>query len=88
MADDIVWTVVGLILVIAELVTGTFYLLVLGAGALVAAGVAYLGFGFGIQAVVAAVISIAGVYVIRQRRHTMSTQGDAISGPRPAGHLG
>ena len=29
----VLWVIVGLVLVIAELVTGTFYLLVLGVGA-------------------------------------------------------
>ena len=46
MADYILWAAAGLALVIAELVTGTFYLLVLGIAALAGAAVAFSGLGF------------------------------------------
>jgi membrane protein implicated in regulation of membrane protease activity len=68
MADYLLWTAAGLVLVIAELVTGTFYLLVLGIAALVGAAVAFLGLGFWIQAIVASVLAVAGVVLIHQRR--------------------
>jgi membrane protein implicated in regulation of membrane protease activity len=71
MADYILWAAAGLILVIAELVTGTFYLLVLGLAALAGAVVAFLGLGFWGQAVVSAVIAVAGVIWIHQRRKSM-----------------
>ena len=48
--------IVGIALVIAELITGTFYLLVIGIAALVGALAAYLNYSFGIQAVTAAAI--------------------------------
>src|SRR6266704_3529274 len=38
---SLVWLIAGFILIIAELMTGTFYLLVLGIAALVGAGVGY-----------------------------------------------
>jgi len=50
------WAIVGIALVIAELITGTFYLLVIGIAALVGAPAAYLNYSFGIQAVTAAAI--------------------------------
>jgi len=68
MADYLLWTAAGLVLVIAELVTGTFYLLVLGIAALVGAAVAFSGLGFWIQAIVASVLAAAGVVWIHQRR--------------------
>ncbi len=68
MADYPVWAAAGLVLVIAELVTGTFYLLVLGIAALVGAAVAFSGLGFWIQAIGASVIAVAGVIWIHQRR--------------------
>ncbi|MBC3541341.1 NfeD family protein [Rufibacter sediminis] len=37
-----IWLVAGILLLVAEMVTGTFYLLWLGIAALVAAGLAYL----------------------------------------------
>jgi membrane protein implicated in regulation of membrane protease activity len=71
MADYILWAVAGLILVTAELVTGTFYLLVLGIAALAAAAVAFFGLGFWGQAIVSAVIAVVGVVWIHQRRGRM-----------------
>jgi membrane protein implicated in regulation of membrane protease activity len=43
------WAILGLILVIAELVTGTFYLVMLGVAAFGAAAAAYLGYDFPVQ---------------------------------------
>ena len=79
MADYILWAAAGLILVIAELVTGTFYLLALGIAALVGAAVAYFGLGFWGQAIVAALIAVIGVVTIHQRRSRM--ESPAMSSP-------
>src|SRR5262245_10016660 len=68
MSEDVLWAILGLALVIIELMTGTFYLLVLGVAAFGAAVVAWLGHGFGVQAVVAAVISVAGCYGVHVYR--------------------
>jgi membrane protein implicated in regulation of membrane protease activity len=67
------WLIAGIVLIVTELVSGTFYLLVLGVAALVAAGVAYAGAGFLIQVVVAGAIAIAGVFWIRGRKRAMAT---------------
>jgi membrane protein implicated in regulation of membrane protease activity len=56
------WGVLGLALVIAELLTGTFYLLMLAVAAFGAAAVAGLGYGFAPQAVVAFIAAAAGCY--------------------------
>ncbi len=45
----IVWTVLGIVLVIAEIFTTGFVLLWFGVGALVAAFAAFLGFGYPVQ---------------------------------------
>ena len=58
------WLIVGFVLVITELVTGTFYLLVLGLGAFVAAIVAWLGAGMLIQAAVGGGVAIAGAWFV------------------------
>jgi hypothetical protein len=50
------------VLVIAELLTGTFYLLVLGIAAFGAAGAAGLGQGFAVQAIIACAVAAAGCY--------------------------
>jgi membrane protein implicated in regulation of membrane protease activity len=62
MDEDFLWAILGLTLVIVELLTGTFYLLVLGIAAFGAALAAWLGQGFPVQAIVAAVIAALGCY--------------------------
>ena len=48
------WAIVGLVLVIAELLSGTFYLLMLAVAAFGAALAAYFGQSFPVQSIVAA----------------------------------
>src|SRR5688572_16429957 len=62
------WAIVGLVLVIAELLTGTFYLLMLAVAALGAAGVAYWRQTFPLQCIVGVVISAAGCYGVHVYR--------------------
>jgi membrane protein implicated in regulation of membrane protease activity len=62
MEEDILWAILGLGLVIIELLTGTFYLVMLGLAAFGAALAAWMGQPFGVQAVVAAVVAAAGCY--------------------------
>src|SRR6266568_406283 len=63
---SLAWLIAGFILIIAELVSGTFYLLVLGIAALVASGVGYAGGAFVWQAVAAAAVAVVGVHRYRQ----------------------
>ncbi len=62
MEEYFLWAILGLALVLVELLTGTFYLLMLAIAAFGAGFAAWLGQPFGVQAVVAAVISAAGCY--------------------------
>lgn len=73
----LVWLVAGLGLIIAELLTGTFYLLFLGIAGLVGAAVAYVGASFGVQAGVAAVVAIVGVIWIQRHKRSKQTPGMA-----------
>jgi len=68
MDHAIVWAVTGLVLVIVELLTGTFYLLMLGVAAFGAALAAWLGLAFPAQTLVAAVISAIGCYGVHVYR--------------------
>jgi membrane protein implicated in regulation of membrane protease activity len=68
MEEDFLWAILGLALVVIELLTGTFYLLMLGIAAFGAALAAWLGQPFGVQAVVAAVVSAAGCYGVHVYR--------------------
>ena len=62
------WAVAGIALIIAELVTGTFFLLVLGIAALAGAGVSYLQYAFWVQAVVTVVVAAVGVMLVMRYR--------------------
>jgi len=75
MAEHVIWLIAGFVLVIAELVSGTFYLLVLGIAAFAGAAVAWAGLGPGPQAIVAAVVAAAGVaWVHHWRKGTAKEQ--------------
>jgi membrane protein implicated in regulation of membrane protease activity len=68
MESWLAWGVLGLVLVIAELLSGTFYLLVLGIAAFGAAGAAGLGMVFAVQAIIACVVTAAGCYGVHAYR--------------------
>lgn len=72
----LLWIVVGSALVIAELVTGTFYLLVIGIGAFAAAIVAWLGLNVLIQAVIGGALALAGAWWVHHW-HEGKRQADA-----------
>jgi len=65
---SLAWLIAGVALIVAELVTGTFYLLVLGIAALVGSGIGYAGGTHLWQALTAAVVAVAGVVWVHQYR--------------------
>jgi membrane protein implicated in regulation of membrane protease activity len=62
------WAIAGLALVIVELLTGTFYLVMLGIAAFGAAATAWLGYEFSAQVIVAAIVSGGGCYAVHVYR--------------------
>jgi membrane protein implicated in regulation of membrane protease activity len=64
----LLWAVTGIVLIIVEMLIGTFYLLVLGIAALAAAVVAYLGHSFWVQAVTAVALVVVGVILLKRFR--------------------
>jgi membrane protein implicated in regulation of membrane protease activity len=72
--QDLIWAILGLALVIVELMSGTFYLLVLGIAAFGAGLAAWLGQPFPVQAVVAAVIAVLGCYGVHVYHAKNSTR--------------
>lgn len=85
MDEDFLWAILGLTLVIVELLSGTFYLLMLGLAAFGAAIAAWAGQGFGVQAVVAAVIAAAGCYGVHvYRAKNVKGQMAPIDAGQPA----
>jgi len=63
---NLFWLVSGFVLVISELVTGTFYLLVLGIGCFAGAGMSYAGSEFAWQATIAGAVAVAGLAAVRR----------------------
>ncbi len=85
MTEDVLWAILGLALVIIELLTGTFYLLMLGIAAFGAALAAWFNLGFGMQAVVAAAIAGAGCYGVPvYRARNIQGQMAPIDAGQPA----
>jgi membrane protein implicated in regulation of membrane protease activity len=68
MSEHAIWWILAAVLVGAELMSGTFYLLVYGIAAVAAGAAAYLGMGLIGQLVVAAVIGSAGTLILRKWR--------------------
>jgi membrane protein implicated in regulation of membrane protease activity len=79
------WAVTGLLLAIVELMTGTFYLLVLGIAAFGAAAAAYFGFDFAAQSIVAAAVAAIGCYGVHiYRARNQAQQMAPIDAGNPA----
>ena len=68
MENYLVWLLIGFGLMIVELLTSTFYLLMLGIAAFGGAAVAYLGQGFQIQIIATAVVAAIGSYLVHAYR--------------------
>jgi membrane protein implicated in regulation of membrane protease activity len=62
MDPALAWAIVALVLVIAELVSGTFYLLMLGVAAFGAAAAAWFGHDFAVQCIIGALLAAGGCY--------------------------
>ena len=62
------WILVAIALVVVELLTGTFYLLVLGLAAAAGALLAYIGQPFALQAACATAVAAAGVFFVHRYR--------------------
>lgn len=75
MEPYLLWILTAIGLVVVELLTGTFYLLVLGVAATAGAGAAYLGLSFGVQAAVATVVAILGVVFVHRYRAGVTKAG-------------
>ena len=71
METYLIWLAAGFVLVIAELVSGTFFLLVLGIAAFAGSATAWFGLGFWVEALCAAAVAFAGVFWVRRQRKAM-----------------
>ena len=60
----LLWLIAGFVLVIAELLTGTFYLLVVGVGAFAGSVAAWMGANVIVQAIVGSAVALAGAWFV------------------------
>ncbi len=82
MNEIIVWFVLAFGLLIAELMTGTFYLLMVAIGCAVGGLVAVAGAGLPVQLVIGAAVGIAATLILRRTRWGMrKLNGDASENP-------
>ena len=65
MSAAVIWLILGLVLVAAEVLSGEFVLLMLGGGALAAAGVSFVVGGPVVGAVVFAIASVLLLFAVR-----------------------
>lgn len=73
MNSSLLWLGTGLILIVAELVSGTFYLLVLGLACLAGAAASFVGLGVEVQTILSALVAILGALWVR-RHHQSADQ--------------
>jgi membrane protein implicated in regulation of membrane protease activity len=71
----LLWVIAGFVLIIAELMTGTFYLLVVGVGTLAGALVAWLGGNVLVQAVIGSAVALVGAFAVHHWHH--ANRGEA-----------
>ncbi|AVT32185.1 MULTISPECIES: NfeD family protein [unclassified Plantactinospora] len=77
--EPLLWIVLGVVLVVAEIFTTTLFLVMFGVGAFAAAGAAALGAPFALQAVVFAAVSALTLVFARpviQRHRQSALAGD------------
>jgi len=68
MEHYILWLLLGFGLLIIELLTGTFYLLMFGIAAFGGAAAAWLGHGFPVQIITTAVVAAIGFWLVHAYR--------------------
>jgi len=81
MQDWMMWFLWAGGLVIAELLTGTFYLLMISIGLAAGGLVALFGAGSSSQMVTAGVVSVVAILALRQTRFAHPSRTDATSDP-------
>ncbi len=67
------WFLLGVLLLGLEMMSGTFYLLVLSIAAAIGGVAAWLGAGLAVQLVLSALTGIAGIFILQRTRVTQVT---------------
>lgn len=79
MTEQTFWLVLAGVLVVAEILTGTFYLLIVAVGALLAALVAYLGYSLEMQIGAGSVFAIIASLLLQSSRKKLPPAASASS---------
>lgn len=74
MSAQAIWLTLAGVLIVAELLSGTFYLLVFGVACLAGATAAWLGFDLTAQLFVTAVVALLGAWLVTQLRKRFAEQ--------------
>jgi membrane protein implicated in regulation of membrane protease activity len=81
MADWVTWAILAGVLVVLELVTGTFYLLMISIGMIAGALAAGLGIAMPVQILAASVVALIATYLLRHSRLGKIQKTDAARDP-------
>ena len=86
MQPALIWLLLGLAQIAVDMLTGTFYLLILGIAAGIGALAAYLGLPFFSQALGAAIAAVAGGILVR-RYHDVANASSPKNNANDIGEL-
>lgn len=81
MHNWILWLSVAFVLLILELMTGTFYLLIASIATASAAVAAYYGAGWIVQLILAAAVAVIGVFILRSIQYGQTQHQEAQKDP-------
>jgi membrane protein implicated in regulation of membrane protease activity len=80
MEPYLVWILVGFAMLITEMVSGTFYLLVIGVGAFAASAAAAMGTPLIVQVAIAGAVALGGAWMVRNwHKKSQHQPGEASS---------
>lgn len=81
MQASLIWWLLAGGLVIAELLTGTFYLLMVALGCLAGGAMTLLGFSVAEQLAMAAAVALSALLLLRRSRLAAARGGQALNNP-------
>ncbi|MDF3035629.1 MAG: NfeD family protein [Paucimonas sp.] len=81
MADWVIWFVMAGVLVIFEIFTGTFYLLMIACGLAAGGAAALMSMTHSMQLIAAAVVGLGATYALRRIRKSEGPAADASRDP-------
>lgn len=87
MTAQVMWLVLAGTLLASEMLTGTFYLLMLGLGALAGALCAWLGTGMALQIGVASLVGLAACFLVWQARSRDAAQSGGSAALDPLAQM-